>query len=193
MPKRVFIIHGWGGNPDEGWLPWLKRELEASGFSVFAPAMPDSDRPNAETWVAHLASNVGIPDESTFFVGHSIGCLTILKYLEAAEGPVGGAVFVAGWFSLTPEAIPTPEEQEIARQWLERPIDFERVRRRTPNFTALFSDDDPDVPIENAEIFRDRIGAEIIIEHYRGHFSGSDGITELPNALIAVLRHAETR
>jgi len=29
--KRVFIIHGWGGNPEEGWLPWLKKELEAKG------------------------------------------------------------------------------------------------------------------------------------------------------------------
>ena len=27
MKKRVFIIHGWGGKPDEHWLPWLEEEL----------------------------------------------------------------------------------------------------------------------------------------------------------------------
>ena len=26
--KRVFIIHGWDGYPEEGWFPWLKEELE---------------------------------------------------------------------------------------------------------------------------------------------------------------------
>jgi hypothetical protein len=26
--KRVFIIHGWEGYPEEGWFPWLKKELE---------------------------------------------------------------------------------------------------------------------------------------------------------------------
>ena len=25
--KRVFIVHGWGGHPDEGWFPWLSSEL----------------------------------------------------------------------------------------------------------------------------------------------------------------------
>ena len=26
--RRVFIIHGWGGYPEEGWFPWLKKELK---------------------------------------------------------------------------------------------------------------------------------------------------------------------
>jgi esterase/lipase len=35
--KKVFIIHGWDGYPEEGWFPWLKKELEKKGFSVFVP------------------------------------------------------------------------------------------------------------------------------------------------------------
>ena len=42
MQKRVVIIHGWGGYPDEGWRPWLKHELETKGFLVLVPAMPDT-------------------------------------------------------------------------------------------------------------------------------------------------------
>ena len=192
MAKRVFIIHGWGGNPNEGWLPWLKRELEVRGFLVSVPEMPDADEPRVETWVPYLTSQVGTPDEDTYFVGHSIGCLTILKYLERMAAPVGGAVFVAGWFSLTPEATPTPAEQEIARQWLAQPIDFGKVRRTTKNFTAIFSDDDPDVPIENTKLFHDRIGAEVLIQSGKGHFGGSDGVRELPAARDAIARYAES-
>lgn len=54
MSKRVFIIHGWGGYPDEGWLPWLKIELEKKNFEVFIPAMPDTDEPKINSWVSHL-------------------------------------------------------------------------------------------------------------------------------------------
>ena len=46
---------------------------------------------------------------------------------------------------------------------------------------------DPFVPIIDAEIFKNKLGAKIIIEHNQGHFSGSDGITELPSALGSIL------
>jgi predicted alpha/beta hydrolase family esterase len=52
---------------------------------------------------------------------------------------------------------------------------------------VIFSKDDPVVPFdENLPIFRDKLGAEIIVEEGKGHFSGSDGVTELPSALEAI-------
>jgi hypothetical protein len=100
--KRVFIIHGWGGKGGEGWQNWLKKELEKKGFEVFAPDMPDTENPKIETWVPFLSKLVGKCDEETFFVGHSIGCQTILRYLESLpeSEKAGGAVFVAGWLNL---------------------------------------------------------------------------------------------
>ena len=54
--KRVFIIHGWGGYPEEGWFPWLKDTLKKRKFSVEVPAMPDRDFPKIETFI-HSAQN----------------------------------------------------------------------------------------------------------------------------------------
>src|SRR3989338_169649 len=98
--KRVFIVHGWGGHPEEGWFPWLKKELEAKGFKVFVPQLPDAENPRIQKWVPKLAETVGVPDEETYFVGHSMGCQTIARYLESlpAEIKIGGAIFVAGFF-----------------------------------------------------------------------------------------------
>jgi esterase/lipase len=45
MQKRVFLIHGWEGYPEEGWRPWLKNELEKIGFTVFVPSMPNTKHP----------------------------------------------------------------------------------------------------------------------------------------------------
>ena len=187
MSKRAFIIHGWDGHPDEGWFPWLKTKLEKNGFQVHVPAMPESAEPKIEAWVPHLFKIVGDVDENTYFVGHSIGCQTILRYLERlpADKKVGGAYFVAGWFTLM--NLKTDEEKEIAKPWLETPIDFENVKQHTKKFFAVFSDDDDVVPQENKKLFGERLGAKTEMEHAKGHISGNDKVKELPVILEAIL------
>lgn len=182
MQKRAFIIHGWDGYPEEGWFPWLKQELEQKDFSVVVPAMPDAAEPDIEAWTSHLSRVVGNTDENTFFVGHSIGCQAILRYLERlpADIRIGGVVFVAGWFTLT--NVDSAEEKEIAKPWLETPIDFEKVKQHTKKFVAIFSDNDPYVPLDNKDVFEEKLGAKIIVEHDKNHFSGSTGTAELPIA-----------
>ncbi len=185
--KRVFIVHGWYGYPEEGWFPWLKKELEQKGFEVQVPTMPEPAAPKIENWVAHLSEIVGEADENTFFVGHSVGAQTIIRYLETlpAGKKIGGAVFVAGWFNLT--NLETAAEKEVARPWLETPIDFEKVKQRGQKFFALFSDNDDFVPLGDKELFEQRLGAVTAIESNRGHFSGEDGIRELPLVLEKLL------
>jgi len=193
--KRVFIIHGWEGHPEEGWLPWLKKELEQRDFEVFVPAMPDTDEPKIEEWIPFLENLVGKPDENTYFVGHSIGCQAILRYLEKLNGKkVGGAIFVAGWFNLSEFSFkeePSEEEKSrnIAKPWIKTPINFEKIKETTNNFVAIFSDNDPYVPLENKDIFKEKLDAEIIVEHNKGHFRGEeDNIKELPIVLESLLK-----
>jgi len=187
MSKRVFIIHGWDGYPDEGWFPWLKKELEQKSFRVQVPAMPEPAEPKIESWVSHLSKIVGDVDENTFFVGHSIGCQTVLRYFESlpADKKVGGAIFVAGWFTLM--NLKTDEEKEIAKPWLETPFDFEKIKQHTKKFFAVFSDDDEVVPQDNKKLFEERLEAKTAVEHNKGHFSGDDEVKELPIILSEIL------
>ena len=188
MAKRVFIIHGWGGSPKGCWIPWLKKELEKMNFKVEALSMPNPENPKIEQWVEFLSKAVKKPDRHTYFVGHSVGCQTILRYLEKIKHKVGGAVFVAGWFSLGPDSTPTKEEKQIAKQWIETKIDFEKIKKITENFTAIFSDDDPDVPLKNSKLFSQKLHAKIVMEKNKGHFSDDAGVRELPVALEELLR-----
>lgn len=187
MKKRVFIIHGWDGSPYGCWLPWLGIELENRGFKVEIPAMPNSERPEMDIWVSYLASLVGVSDENTYFVGHSIGCQTILRYIETL-GPgekIGGAVFAAGFFHL--KDLANDEERSIAAPWLETPIDERSVQSHGGKFVAIFSDNDPVVPLSDKEIFKEKFGAEVIVEHKKGHLSEDAGVKELPSAFGAIL------
>lgn len=186
---RAFIIHGWDGYPEEGCFPWLKEELEKKGFEVHTPAMPQPLHPKIDTWISFLREQVGVPDEHTFFVGHSIGCQTILRYLESLpeDTKIGGAVLLAPWIHLTDEAYETEEDSEIAKPWIQTLIQWDNVKSHSNKFIAIFSDDDPLVPLTDSKIFEEKLGTKTIIEHAKEHFSGSSGIKELPSLLNAVL------
>lgn len=181
--KRVFIIHGWDGYPGEGWFLWLKGELEKRGVEAVVPQMPEANAPAIEKWVPYLAELVGAPDSETYLVGHSIGVPTIMHYLQTIDTSVGGVIGVAGWFNLIPGSIGGPDDEAVAKPWIETPIDTEKIKTVCQKFTAIFSDNDPYVPVSDAEIFRERLNAKIIIEHNRGHMGGHDNLKEFPLVL----------
>lgn len=190
--QRVFIIHGWSGSPEGGWFGWLKSELEAQGFKVIAPQMPETDEPKIETWVPFLSKLVGEPDEDTFFVGHSIGCQTIMRYLETVyPKKTGGAILVAGWFNL--KGLEGPDEKKLASPWVTTPINFEKVKNAAGKFFVVLSDNDPYVPIGDAQMFNEKLEAEVIIQENKGHFTGEDGAADLPIAREKILEMAEKK
>ncbi len=186
--KIVYIIHGWYDNPKNAWFPWLKSELKKRGFEVVVPEMPNPKAPKIKTWVSKLNTAVKDPNADTYFVGHSIGAQAIMRYLEKLPKgkKVAGVAFVAGWFKLTNLF---KEEKQIAKPWLQTKINFDKVKRVSKKFITIFSDDDIYVPLkENKKIFYQKLGAKILIEHKKGHFSGEDGVKKLPIVLSEFLK-----
>ena len=191
--KRVYIIHGWEGYPEENWFPWLKRELESRGFEVHVPQMPDADSPRINKWVPALTQLVKDPDSDTYFVGHSMGCQAVARYLETLpEGiKVGGVIFVAGFFKRLTGLGEEPDYEEVEKDWLKTPIDLEKIKSHISNSVAIFSDDDPYVPLDNQDDFKDKLSSKILIQHKMNHFSGNWGIIELPVVLEELLKMAK--
>lgn len=184
--KRVFLVHQWHGTPETDWYPQLAEKLKASGFEVTVPEMPDTHNPKIPAWTSALAEVIKESNEDTYLVGHSIGCQTILRYLESlpAKEKTGGIVLVAPWVTLTGLE---GDEKEIAEPWLSQPINFERAKKHSKKFTCIFSDNDSYVPMENAAFFKERLNAKLIIEKGKGHFTGEEGVKELPSALKELL------
>jgi predicted alpha/beta hydrolase family esterase len=178
--KAVFV-HGYQGTAMGGWRPWLKRELEARGWSVSAPEMPTPDAPMVEEWVATIAREVGDSGKDCVLVGHSLGCIAILRYLERAKKQVGGSVFVAGFAGKLGEGFKPTDN------FVEKPLDFAAIRKNCSRMVAIFSDSDPYVPLSQEGLFREKLGAKTMVLHARGHFSSSEGTTKLPEALAAVM------
>ncbi|MEK6839555.1 MAG: alpha/beta hydrolase [Nanoarchaeota archaeon] len=182
--KRVILVHRWDGSPKADWYPWIKKELEKNDITVEILKMPNPGEPSIEAWVPFLEKNVKNVDADTYLIGHSVGCQTILRYLATlpADQKAGGVLCVAGWFSL--QRLTTPEERDIAGPWLTEPFDFDSFKKRKIPLVALFSDDDPFVPLENKDLFEKKLGATTVVENHQGHFNDK----KTPSVLEHVLR-----
>jgi predicted alpha/beta hydrolase family esterase len=189
--KKVYIIHRWSGGPGSDWYPWLKYELEQKGYEVIVPQMPNTGIPIIGERVPFLSNIVGMPDENTYFVGHSIGAQTVIRYFETLpEGTkVGGAVFVAGWFKLGGAMEEEGEAvNRLAKPWTDTLIDFEKVKNICKNISALLSSNEPfNCVDENKKIFEEKLNATVTTLENKGHFTEDDGIKELPEALEKIL------
>lgn len=178
---RIFIIHGWGGNPDEPHLKWIREQLVGKGYDVIAPAMPNTDEPDIELWTRTLSKLVGSVREDYYFIGHSIGCQTILRFLEKQDNKAGGAIFIAGWFNL--ENMESDYEERIADPWINTPIDPEKIRKVLPRSTLIISDNDPYGAFDfNIQKFQE-LDSDIIILPNAGHLTAEFGITEIPQVI----------
>lgn len=186
--KRVIIIHCWEGYPNYCWYPQTKKELEAKGFEVEVPEMPETENPKLSGWLAKLKEVIGSPDEGLYLVGHSVGVITILRYLDTLKDDqkIGGAVFVAGFSD-------DLGYKELSN-FFETPINFEKIKEKAKKFVAIHSDNDPYVDLKYGEIFKEKLGAEVIIKNNMGHFSGEvdneESCTYLPDVTEAIVKMA---
>ena len=181
--KKVYLIHGWGGSDSsEGWFGWLKQSLKEKGFEVVGFNMPNTDTPVIEEWIGFMKENIKDIDKNTYFIGHSIGCQAVLRFLETFEDiKVAGSVLVAPWMELDENTIEEEGEEvkEIAKHWMETPINFEKVKSHCDKFLALFSDNDPYVPLDEVDKFKKNLNAQTVVKNNHEHFNQVETIPEI--------------
>lgn len=182
MKKRVIIVHGWEASPTSDWIGWATQVFREKGYEVVTPLMPDTEYPVIEKWVGHLKLVAGVVDENTYFIGHSIGCQTIMRFAQTIDTKAGGAIFVAGWFNL--KNMESKEEEEIAEPWIQNPIDYAKVKTNLTKSVVVLGDDDPVVSYkETKRDFETRLGSEVVTLHGVGHISSDDGFGPFPKLI----------
>ncbi|HUQ85107.1 MAG TPA: alpha/beta hydrolase [Candidatus Limnocylindrales bacterium] len=192
--KHAVIVHCWNGTPEYCWYPKTKQELEQQNFQVTVPEMPETNLPKLSLWLPTLKEAIGIPNENLYLVGHSIGCMAILRYLEQLNEneKVGGVILVAGFTDDLRSVDPIEDE---LKNFFESPILWSKLKTKAKKYIAIHSDNDPYVSLKYGYIFKEKLGAELIIKHSMGHFSGpvdnADSITSLPDVTREILKMAK--
>jgi len=180
--KKVIFVPGHGlSSPTEvtDWPNWLGQQLEKKGFDFIRLSMPNPMYPEVGAYVDFLNQQKFEVDENTYFVGHSLGCITTARFLEKLPlaNVAGGCVFVAGFCSFL--------EIPLLQEFCTLPLDFSEVRKHSKEFTVIISDNDHVIPRVRSEELAEKLNAKIIVEHKKGHFIS--GIREIRSALDAIL------
>jgi len=188
--KRAIIIHCWGGTPNYAWYPWAKTKLEAKGYEVAVPQMPHTDEPQLGEWLPTLQQVIGEPDDELLLTGHSLGTVTIMRYLESLNDNqrIGKAIFVAGFT----DQLGFKELENF----FETRLNFAKIKPKSLHgFVAIQSDNDPFVSRQYGNRLKDELDAKIIIKHDAGHMSGSadgeEACTELPELAAAISKEQQ--
>lgn len=182
MPQQqVYIIHGYGASPQHHWFPWLKQKLQQHGIQVTVPALPTPEHPIKEAWDATLKQAIGTPDQNTFFVAHSLGCIALLDYLRQLASQlephqhlhIGGLILVSGFSSHVPG-------YNLINPFIAHALDADTIIKMTDQRVVIASKDDPTVPFELTQKLSQDLQARFISVEHGGHFLGQDGFDELP-------------
>lgn len=149
--------------------------------------MPKPAMPVCGDWTATLESAVQKPGE-TILIGHSLGCPTILYYLQNYSGPdiLPHVVLVAG-FGRAFLNHHVSKLQARLFHWFDGELDFSLIRGKARHFTCINSDNDPLIPFIEGEWLAKQLKGELVTEH-KQHFLGvrGRGVVELPSVLEAI-------
>lgn len=183
--KKAFMIHGFNGEPNGGWRPWLMGELAKNDIWACSLAMPTPDAPVKNEWVKTISLAIQNPNEEIFLIGHSLGVPAILRYLETLPEnlKIGGAVFVSG-----PVFKIERSGYDEVNSFLEGSFDFEYIKNICNNFTVIHGDNDPMVNFSEGEYLSQKLSCKLISISNGKHLNGSAGWYKLPEALESLLK-----
>jgi len=182
---HAILVHGWKGWPDNAWFPWLRKELEAKGFTTEALKLPNPLLPERDAWVRMVKDSITGPD--MVLIGHSLGCAAILLALQEYGGPpVAQAVLVSGVGRpyLSGAIVKKMEEWT---GWFTESIDFEAIKSKARKWTVIHSRHDYIVPFEEGKWLADQFGVPVIEPKAKGHLITEERCLELPEALETIV------
>lgn len=177
--KKVLILHGIYGSPQENWFPWLKKELENENIEVIIPHLPTKEPLAPEDWWEAFKEYESKVDKDTIIVGHSLGVAFALKIIE--KHPVHAAFLVAPAWGKTDNEF-TPVMKAVADQV----FDWEKIKQNCPSFTVFYSDNDPYLTIDHGKNLTKSLNAKEIFIPGGGHLNASAGYTEFPILLAKI-------
>lgn len=158
---RAIIFHGSGGSPNSYWIPYIKHNLEACGYDVIVPQLPNTNIEESLTAVINLHY-----DCDTILVGHSSGCPLILSVLENINVKVKKAVLVAGYF----ESLNPPEPEPMVQEQ----YDWQKIKAHSDTFIFIHSDNDPWGCTDTlGKRMQDKLGGQLVVLPGEGHMGST--------------------
>lgn len=188
---QCVILHGSFGSKNGNWFPWLKKELQEAGHTVFLEQYPvdkwDDIKKDTVKTVENLTSWTKCFETTTLpyldqnkeivFFGHSLSPVFVLHLVEQFDLQLRGAVFASPFLeSLNQEE--TWQFDIVNCTFYKTDFNWDILKKRIPRSYVLYGTNDPYVPNKFPIDFAKRLGSEIIPVENGRHLG--DNFKEFP-------------
>ncbi len=177
--KTAIILHGTLGSPHCNWFQWLKKVLEDKGLNVWLPQLPNAEQPSLRKWRQFIKEQCPFAiNEETLIVGHSSGAILAVILAENNMEKIGAIVGVSVFHDNSLNWQPNS-------QLFDAEFDWTSIRQSAKELLFIHSDNDPYVPLNQAQFVAKNTGAEMVIITGEGHFNleRSDEYKQFPKLL----------
>jgi len=158
----------------------LKSVGSKNPIILLAPKLPLENEPDALVCIEALVKEVGRLDEDTIVLGHSLGGVLALRYLEAAEAiSTPRAVILVG--------APWQTKSEKTKGLFLTEFDYDVVMWKAKEFVVIHDKEDKLVPFDHAEKYQRMLNAELVATTGQDHFMEA----QYPILLETVLKKTE--
>ena len=173
MNNNYFIIHGSFASPYSNWFSFLHDFIEDEGKSVYVPDFPKGKGyQNYENWSKLLKTylDLGLINENTCIIAHSIGPIFICKFLVEHKVKVKKLIFVCGFNNY----LGLNEEYDAVNSsmYFEN---LEEVKRYAKDIICFYSDNDSYVKYEVEKDFANTVSNKQILLPKAGHINSESG------------------
>jgi Tat protein secretion system quality control protein TatD with DNase activity/predicted alpha/beta hydrolase family esterase len=135
-PYKIVLLHGWGGNKDDRFFPWLDELLTKAGHQVIRFNLPNTYLPKQDKWLKEIKKQIGYVNQKTILIGFSLGGSASLRFLETLSDEKIGAAFL----------IATPYTHQanipVINDFFREPFNWDNIKDASENFFIYGSDDD---------------------------------------------------
>lgn len=171
--NNIFIIHGYTAAADSNWFPYLKKKLENDYVEVKILSMPNSQNPKLTEWINYMENKITDFNEKSIFIGHSLGCVTILNFLNKnVSKKIGGLFLISGFIEKTP----IPELLEFVKPKL----NYNELIKITDKRIVISAKDDDIINYEYSQTLAEKLDSKFILLEKGKHFIDRDDFTEFP-------------
>ncbi|GKZ00608.1 putative hydrolase rbbp9 [Mayamaea pseudoterrestris] len=179
------------------WYGVLHDQLNQAGIPSICEDFPDPHAARRSIWIPHMRKLVeknclGDPT-NVILVGHSSGAQAVLRYAE--EYTCAAAVLVAATYTDLGDAGERASGYypQAKGKLEENPYLFEMMKKNCAVWHQFHSDDDPFIPLAEAERIRSGLG--LMDEHYhmlpgRSHFF--EPFVELMDVIQSIVEDSST-
>lgn len=162
------LLHGFGGNSEGAFLPWLKDELESRGYKVDVPNLPNPNNPTEGGQVNYVLDNIKF-SENTILFGHSLGAVVAMKVAEKLSHKISGLILAGGFTKAKFKDVDRPFKNTF--NW---DYDYESIKKKVGFIKILSSLNDYAVPRQEGKTLASKLSATLVESKTNGdHFTGS--------------------